>query len=50
MARHQVGRELSDPQIKAIVTLLAALTGDPPKELTVKPALPPSGPKTPRPD
>jgi len=50
MARHQIGRELSVPQIKAIDTFLGALTGEPPKELTVKPPLPPSGPKTPKPD
>jgi cytochrome c peroxidase len=46
MARYQVGRELTDPQIQAIVTFLGALTGEPPKELTVKPTLPGGGPKT----
>jgi len=50
MARHQAGRELSAPQVRAIVTWLGTLTGDAPKELTTKPALPPSGPKTPRAD
>jgi cytochrome c peroxidase len=49
MSRHQIGRELSDAQIKAIVTFLGALEGDPPKELVTKPQLPPSGPKTPPP-
>jgi cytochrome c peroxidase len=33
MARHQVGRELTDVQVKAIATFLGALEGDPPKEL-----------------
>lgn len=50
MGRHQAGRELSDPQIKAIVAWLGTLTGEAPKELTTKPQLPPSGPKTPKPD
>ena len=50
MARHQTGRELSEPQIKAIVTWLGTLNGEPPKELTAKPQLPPSGPKTPKAD
>jgi cytochrome c peroxidase len=50
MARHQVGKELSDPQVSAIVTFLGTLSGDPPKELVAKPQLPPSGPKTPKPE
>lgn len=50
MARHQVGRELSDAQVKSIVTFLGALAGDPPPDLVSKPVLPPSGPKTPKPE
>lgn len=51
MARHQVGRELSDLQVKAITAFLGTLNGDPPRELAQKPtALPPSGPKTPKPE
>ena len=50
MARHQAGRELSEPQIKAIVTWLGTLDGEAPKVLTTKPQLPPSGPKTPKAD
>jgi len=50
MARHQTGRELTDAQIKAIVTWLATLNGDAPKALTAKPQLPPRGPKTPKPE
>lgn len=50
MARYQVGKELTDGQAKAIVTFLGALAADAPKELVQKPELPPSGPKTPKPD
>jgi cytochrome c peroxidase len=51
MARHQLGKELSDADVKSIVTFLGALTGDlPPADRTSKPELPPSGPKTPKPD
>lgn len=46
MARHQVGKELTDAQVKSIVTFLGTLSGDPPKDLVAKPDLPPSGPKT----
>lgn len=51
MARHQLGKELSDDDVKSIVTFLGALTGDlPAAESIAKPELPPSGPKTPKPD
>ena len=50
MSRHQVGRDLTDAQVKSIVVFLGALAGDPPKDLVTKPDLPPSGPKTPKPD
>ena len=50
MSRHQVGKELTDAQAKSIVTFLGALSGDAPKELVSKPDLPPSGPKTPKPE
>jgi cytochrome c peroxidase len=33
MARYQVGREIGDAQVAAIVAFLGALEGDPPKEL-----------------
>jgi cytochrome c peroxidase len=36
MAKHQVGKEISEDQAKAIVTFLGTLTGDPPKELLSK--------------
>jgi cytochrome c peroxidase len=50
MSRHQVGKELTDAQARSILTFLGALTGEPPKDLVTKPDLPPSGPKTPKPD
>lgn len=39
MERHEVGRELSDGQVKAIAAFLVALEGDPPKELASKPTV-----------
>lgn len=50
MARYQVGKELTEGQARSIVTFLGALAGDAPKDLVQKPDLPPSGPKTPKPD
>lgn len=38
MARHQVGKELDDAQVKAIVAFLATLEGMPPTDVTAKPA------------
>lgn len=49
MAQHQLGRELSDQQVAAIVTFLKTLTGDIPKDLIFQPPLPPSGSDTPLP-
>ena len=40
MARHQLGRELTDKQIKSIVTFLKSLTGEIPKKYIAKPQLP----------
>lgn len=50
MSRHQVGKELTDEQAKSIVTFLAALSAEPAKDLVIKPEMPPSGPKTPKPE
>lgn len=50
MSRHQVGKELTDDQVKSLVAFFGALTGEPPKDLVSKPELPPSGPKTPKPE
>jgi cytochrome c peroxidase len=37
MARHQVGKELGDGQVRAISAFLVALEGEPPKDLVAKP-------------
>ena len=51
MASHQLGRTLSDEDVKSIVTFLKALTGDlPPADYIKKPELPRSTPKTPKAD
>lgn len=50
MARHQLGREIPEPDTKAIVAFLRALTGELPAAYIAKPQLPPSGPRTPKPD
>jgi cytochrome c peroxidase len=47
MARHQVGKELTDAQANAIVAWLGCLTGDLPADYIKKPELPPSTKKTP---
>lgn len=43
MARHQLGRELGDADVAAIVKFLEALSGAPAPELVAMPTLPPSG-------
>ncbi len=48
MARHQLGRELADADVSSIVSFLKSLTGELPKALIATPALPESGPKTPK--
>lgn len=50
MAKHQLGKDLKPAEITSIVTFLKALTGEPNKEYITAPKLPPSGPKTPKPD
>ncbi|MEX2215768.1 MAG: cytochrome-c peroxidase [Phycisphaeraceae bacterium] len=49
MARHQLSKELTDDEVKAIVTFLNVLTGELPTEYIRKPKLPESGPDTPEP-
>lgn len=49
MARHQLGRELTDEQAASIVAFLNSLTGKLPTEYIKMPELPKSGPKTPGP-
>lgn len=50
MAFHQLGTVLTDAEAKVLVAFLASLTGEIPRAYIQKPALPPSGPKTPKPD
>jgi cytochrome c peroxidase len=50
MAKYQLNRELSDDDVKSVVTFLNALTGTLPKTALGKPTLPPSGKETPKPD
>jgi cytochrome c peroxidase len=47
MARHQIGKELTDPQITSIITWLGSLTGELPKDYIQKPELPANGKDTP---
>jgi cytochrome c peroxidase len=50
MAQHQFGKQITDEEVKSIVTFLEALTGELPKAYIARPKLPPSSPKTPKPD
>lgn len=50
MAEYQLGKHLSDEQTQSIVTFLKALTGEIPEAYIRVPALPESGPNTPKPD
>jgi len=49
MADFQLGKQLSDAELKSVITFLKALTGDLPADYIKKPALPASTPKTPKP-
>ena len=48
MGDSQLGRELKAPEVDAITAFLGSLTGDQPQVML--PVLPPSGPKTPKPE
>jgi cytochrome c peroxidase len=50
MARHQLGKQLDDAAVNDVVAFLGALEGTVDAKYVAKPALPPSGPKTPKPD
>ncbi len=50
MAEHQLGRELTDAQVRSITTFLGALTGELPGDYIKAPTLPADGPDTPSPD
>ena len=50
MARHQIGKEITDAQITSIITWLGSLTGELPADYIKKPELPASGKDTPKPE
>ena len=50
MGRHQLGKELSDADVRSIVTFLRSLTGPLPGDLIAPPAPVPSTPSTPKPE
>jgi cytochrome c peroxidase len=50
MAEYQVGKKLTDSQIQSIVTWLKSLTGVLPADYIKPPKLPPSSPRTPKPE
>jgi cytochrome c peroxidase len=50
MAEHQLGKTLTDDQVRSIRTFLASLTGEVDVEYIAEPELPASGPDTPAPD
>jgi cytochrome c peroxidase len=50
MAKLQLGKQLPDSDVDAIVAFLKALSAPPAAEYIAKPELPASGPKTPKPD
>lgn len=50
MAEHQLGKTPTEVQVRAVVAFLKSLTGTLRPEQIAKPELPPSGPKTPKPD
>lgn len=49
MGEYQLGKTLSQAEVKSIVTFLKALTGDVPADYIKQPELPKSTPKTPKP-
>jgi cytochrome c peroxidase len=49
MGRHQVGMELTDEEIKSIATWMGSLTGKVDPAFIAPPELPPSDPRTPKP-
>ena len=50
MGKHQLGIELSEREVAAIVTWFDSLTGEIPKSYVAAPELPPSTAETPKPD
>jgi cytochrome c peroxidase len=49
MAKHQLGKALSEAEVSSIRAFLESLTGEVDSEYVAKPELPPSGPETPGP-
>ena len=49
MARHQLGKQVTDNEVADVVSFLNTLTGEIPTAYIVPPQLPASGPDTPRP-
>lgn len=50
MAWHQLGKKLDEDQVQDLVAFLRATKGEIPTAYVAQPELPPSGPKTPKPD
>ena len=50
MAKHQLGKDLKDADVKKIGAFLGALEGKVDAEYVKAPEMPPSGPNTPAPD
>jgi cytochrome c peroxidase len=50
MAEYQLGKTVTDAEVKSIVAFLNTLTGEIPKDFIKAPALPKSTAKTPKPD
>ena len=50
MAEYQLGKTLTDVQIRSIITWMKSLTGEVPAEYVKPPVLPKSTNKTPKPD
>jgi cytochrome c peroxidase len=50
MAKHQLGKDLTEPQVTDVVAFLQSLTGELPQQYVAAPELPKSTRKTPRPD
>ena len=50
MAEYQLGRKISDEDIRSIITFLKTLTGEIPLDYITRPELPASGPNTPKRD
>jgi cytochrome c peroxidase len=50
MAEYQLGRQLTDEEVRSIIAWLGSLTGEIPAEYIKEPPLPKSTAKTPRPD